>query len=96
MSDSTIINGNKSFQEKAADVVLKQGILGVLLIALIFYIWVNDKYNREDRKSLNIVLEKNTEVISKNSIIVDKAAAIGEKTVSALEKVERKLRRSNE
>jgi hypothetical protein len=66
-------NGNETLsgnpQNAIVSIVKKEGILGLVLVALMYFIWSSHKDNRADAALIRPVLEKNTEAISKNSVV---------------------------
>ena len=89
--ETTITNTPPTVQGVVLDIVRKQGMLGVVLIALMYFIWDGAKEGRKQQERILPVMERNSDVISKNSVVLDKAMVIGEKTTSAVEQLERRV-----
>ena len=53
----------------AIDLVRKQGILGLVLVAMMYFIWNGEKNKRADSAALMSVIEKNTEAFTRNAVL---------------------------
>lgn len=51
------------------EIVRKQGILGLVLIAMMYFIWNGEKNKRADTMQLMTVIERNTEAFTKNAVL---------------------------
>lgn len=80
-------NGNETLsgnpQNALISIVKKEGMLGVVLVALMYFIWSSHKDNREDATLLRPILEKNTEAISKNSVVQEQTQGVMKEAIKA-------------
>lgn len=58
-------------------IVKKEGMLGLVLVALMWFIYSSHKDNRADAALMRPVLEKNTEAVTKNSVVQEQTQKIG-------------------
>ena len=93
--ETTVTNTPPTVQGVVLDIVRKQGMLGVVLIALMYFIWDGAKEGRKQQERITPVMERNSDVISKNSVVLDKAIVAGEKNNAILDRVERRLNSSS-
>lgn len=82
--ETTISQTPPTIQGVVIDIVRKQGMLGLVLVALLYFIWDNSK-------KIAPVIERNSDVIGKNSVVLDKAIEAGDRNNRVLERVERKM-----
>jgi hypothetical protein len=86
--------------------IKKEGMMGLVLVAMMYFIWQSNRDNRADQSAMKPVLEKNTEAISKNSVVQEQTQKVMgiaieagqknnnvvEKATAVLERVERRTR----
>lgn len=77
--------GNEIEEGKSAvwSIVKKEGILGLILVALLFGLWMMHQNNREDNALVRPILEKNTEAISKNSVVQEQTQSVMKDVIKA-------------
>lgn len=83
--DSAVVP-RQSISDAIIELVKKQGILGLVLIALMYFIWDTSKKAREDNGRLIPVMEKNTETVAKNSVLLDQTIKSNEKNNSIFDR----------
>jgi len=95
-SENETLNGTP--QNALLSIVKKEGMLGVVLVALMYFIWASHRDNREDASLLRPILKDNSEAISKNSVVQEQTQKVmgeaikaGEKNNEVLERVRRRL-----
>ena len=87
-------------------IVKKEGMLGLILIAMMYFIWKSHNDSRTDAAAMRPVLEKNTEAISKNSVVQEQTQKVMtgaieagkennevlKKAAAAIDRIERRTR----
>jgi hypothetical protein len=61
--------------EVTYDLIRKQGILGLVLVAMMYFIWNGEKNKRADTASLMSVIDRNTEAFTKNAVLWSRVEA---------------------
>lgn len=92
--ETTFTGPTPTVQGVVLDILRKQGMLGLVLVAQMYFIWNDAKENRKQQDRVFPVLERNSDVIGKNSVVLDRAMVIGEKTTAAVERLERRVNSS--
>lgn len=91
--NGTIYNGPQDLKSVIFSIVRKDGMLGLVLLAMGWFIWVTYENQREDNARFAPLLEKNTEAMSRNAVIQERATFTLESIKPFIERLERRLDR---